>query len=366
MVAISNSASVSATVPPIISILNPGPGSYLSRWNASSTVRYAGTPDFVFYSNETPSDSTFFVNVTVTSVTNLDGWSIGLVYTNSTLQFVSAWLPTDNVLAPLAALGVPLIQPSVVVAPINATCQEIEWGASYAQPSPTWSFTGTGTLAQLEFQIVAEVNSTNTQASSSFTFDPAWTSVYYWPSGSEVPMLNTANFLYKFPEHEVGVTNVVSSRTVAGLGYCLNVTVTAADFGDYTETFNVTVYANSTSIASQNVTPASGDSANVTFTWNTTGFAIGNYTISAYAWPVPGQTNMANNNMTGGTVYVGIPGDVEGNGRVDMGDIITILLAFGSVIGQPRYNPNCDIEGTGRIEMSDVMVALLYFGQLYP
>jgi len=48
-------------------------------------------------------------------------------------------------------------------------------------------------------------------------------------------------------------------------------------------------------IRTQTVTLESGASTTITFTWNTTGFAKGNYTISAYAWPVPGETDTEDN-----------------------------------------------------------------------
>ncbi|MGB8781119.1 MAG: dockerin type I domain-containing protein, partial [Candidatus Bathyarchaeia archaeon] len=63
---------------------------------------------------------------------------------------------------------------------------------------------------------------------------------------------------------------------------------------------------------------------------------------------------------------VTIPGDVDGNGRVDMGDVVSLCTAFGSTLGQSRYVPNCDIEGNGRIDMSDIIIALRHFGQHLP
>jgi hypothetical protein len=163
----------------------------------------------------------------------------------------------------------------------------------------------------------------------------------------------------------VSVIGVSCSKTVVGQDYSLNVTVTAAGLGSYPETFNVTAYANTISIASQNVTLPSGSSTDITFVWNTTGFAYDNYTISACAWPVLGGTNTSNSNFTGGNVVVTIPGDVDGNGIVNMGDIVSILLAFGSTLRQPNYNPNCDIECNGKVDMGDVVIALLHFGQHY-
>jgi outer membrane protein assembly factor BamB len=105
-------------------------------------------------------------------------------------------------------------------------------------------------------------------------------------------------------DHDVAVTNVAPSKTVIGQGYSDSINVTAANEGSYTETFSVTVYANSEIITSQKITLTSGNSATITFAWNTTGFAYGKYTISAYAWLVSGETNTADNIHVDGTVEV--------------------------------------------------------------
>jgi hypothetical protein len=78
----------------------------------------------------------------------------------------------------------------------------------------------------------------------------------------------------------------------------------------YTETFTVTAYANTTVIATQTITLANRNSTTITFTWNTTGFAKGNYTISAYAIPVTGETDIINNNCTDGSVLITKVGDL--------------------------------------------------------
>jgi hypothetical protein len=47
-------------------------------------------------------------------------------------------------------------------------------------------------------------------------------------------------------------------------------------------------------------------------------FARGNYTISAYAKPVPGETDTADNNFTGGWVIVSIKGGSDsGSGALE-------------------------------------------------
>jgi hypothetical protein len=190
----------------------------------------------------------------------------------------------------------------------------------------------------------------------------------------------TVNFTVNMapPTHDVGVTNVLASKTIVGQGCSLNVSVAAADPGGYPETFNLTVYANTTSIASQNVTLSTGDSTTITLTWTTTGFAYGNYTLSAYAWPVPGETNTANNNFTDGPVKVTITGDVDGDSKVDMTDLMLLLAGFGSRLGPDGnywhkppcswcpHSPNLDLDNNGQIDMTDIFIALNSFGRYHP
>jgi hypothetical protein len=179
-----------------ISVVNPGPASYPSRWTAgpASTV---GTSNFIFNTGTgTGLYNTFFVNITAgPNVSNLFGWGFGLMYDNATLQYVNTWLPVDNVFAGALLNGVSsLTTPGVVIAPINSTCQEVQWGCSYVMPTPSWDFNGTGTLAQIEFNITQAPTILNSVVSADFQFDAAWTAFYFWPSGSEVPKLGTGYF----------------------------------------------------------------------------------------------------------------------------------------------------------------------------
>jgi hypothetical protein len=98
----------------------------------------------------------------------------------------------------------------------------------------------------------------------------------------------------------------------------MNITVKVKDYGTFNEVFNVTVYANTTAVETREISLTSGASAALTFTWNTSGFAKGNYTLNAYAWPVQGETDTADNTLTFGNVHVGIMGDVNADGMVDV------------------------------------------------
>ena len=122
--------------------------------------------------------------------------------------------------------------------------------------------------------------------------------------------------IFRLLVHDMAVTHVTPSQTIVGQGYSTNMKVTIANQGDYTETSNVTAYTNTTIIGSENVTLSAGNSAEVTFTWNTTGFPEGNYTISAYAWPVPGETDIADNTLVGGIVQIVQTTNGGGGGRM--------------------------------------------------
>ena len=152
----------------------------------------------------------------------------------------------------------------------------------------------------------------------------------------------------------------------------INITVTVENQGYATEIFNVTAYANETTITLPNgenyttVTLSSGDSATITFKWNTTDLARGNYTIKANVTQVLGETDPLDNTLFDDTIYVGIPGDVDGNHIVNMLDMYNIAIHFGASSGQPGYVSNYDIEDNGIINMLDLYIAATHFGQTDP
>jgi len=163
--------------------------------------------------------------------------------------------------------------------------------------------------------------------------------------------------------HDVAIMSVALSKTVVGQGYDTDVNVTAADLGSFQETFNVTVYANTAPISSLNVTLSAGNSTNITFSWNTTDVAYGNYTISAYALPVSGETNTTNNNCTGGLVIVSIPGDLNGDFKVNLQDLTILAQAYGSKPDSANWNPNADIDDSGTVGLSDLNILAEHYGQ---
>jgi len=160
---------------------------------------------------------------------------------------------------------------------------------------------------------------------------------------------------------DIAVMNVTPSKTIVGQGFTLGISVTITNLGSKIENFDVIVYANATSIASQVVTLTSGNSTIVSFTWNTTGVPYGSYTITAYATPVYGESNTADNTLTDGWVLVTAPGDVDGDGECNVLDVKLVKLAYSGIMDEP----NADLDGNGVINILDVKkVKLIYSGVL--
>jgi len=104
----------------------------------------------------------------------------------------------------------------------------------------------------------------------------------------------------------------------------------------------------------------------LTFTWNTSGFAEGNYTISAYAWPVPSEIDVADNSLDNMYVFVTLPGDLNGDKKVNILDAITLANSFNAGPGNPNWNPNADINGDDRVNILDAIILAGHFGEADP
>jgi len=159
--------------------------------------------------------------------------------------------------------------------------------------------------------------------------------------------------------HQVSLQDLVSSKTVIGQGYNCSISVVVFNNGNYTETFNVTAYANTTIIGTQLVTLARGNSTTLIFTWNTIGVPYGNYTINANATIVPGETDTTDNNKTDGWVVVTRKGDVNGDGSTNVIDIILCCINMGPA---PPNPPEYDVNGDGTVNVTDILLCCVNMG----
>lgn len=167
-------------------------------------------------------------------------------------------------------------------------------------------------------------------------------------------------------EHDIGIASVMS-KTVLCEGCCeyASISVTIFNYGIYRETFNVAVYVNMSIIDMiTDITLMNGTYVTVTVTWSTTDCVKGEcYNITAVADSVLDEWEITDNILIDHTVLVTIPGDVNGDRKVRIDDILAVALAFGSNCGEPRYEPNLDINCDCKIRIDDVLTAALNFGQ---
>jgi len=58
------------------------------------------------------------------------------------------------------------------------------------------------------------------------------------------------------------------------------------------------------------------------------------------------------------------PGDVDGDGDTDLNDLAMLLAAYGSVPGDPNWNPACDFDGDNDVDLTDLGFLLSDYGCL--
>jgi hypothetical protein len=207
-----------------------------------------------------------------------------------------------------------------------------------------------------------------------------WTLINYvgWnPTPPYFTVIESAVITSPLGIHDINVTDVTTSKDgctpmpTVGKTFTMGINVTVKNEGNFTESFTLTVNAtNATTsivVGTQTVSNLlSGETRILLFTWDTTSATYGDYTISAYAAPVSNEVNTANNLFTDGAVRVVIPGDINGDGYVKIGDIVQVISYFGTTPSSPNWNPNADINGDNKVTISDIVITISNFGKSVP
>jgi PKD repeat protein len=133
--------------------------------------------------------------------------------------------------------------------------------------------------------------------------------------------------------HDIAIVSVIPSPTRVVSGQTVEIQVTAENQGNFTESFSVTAYYDSTVIDTQNVDELAPQTMkSLTFFWNTTDVSEGNYTISAAASVVDGEVDTNDNAFIDNIVTIvsppihdlAITNIVSSPSVVKVGDTITI------------------------------------------
>jgi len=166
------------------------------------------------------------------------------------------------------------------------------------------------------------------------------------------PLMNT----WPTPQRDVAILAIYESTNIAPVGEIIDFEVIVKNEGYMTETFNVTLQNNVTVIEERTVTDlAPHTNTSLIFNWNTSTVSPGYYLISATADPVPTETDLADNTMTDGTIRITLDlfGDINGDGTVDVNDLILLAEAYGATSASPNWNPDADLNDDGVIDVYD-------------
>lgn len=271
-----------------------------------------GSSVIEFTSAQKSVGGTFVVNLTISYVINLSGWQATIYWDTSLLSFVGINAPSDNVFAG---------QTVIETGPNNPTPGSVTYGLALPNSKSGYGagFNGTGTLAQLTLRIIQAVAPTGQRVGCDIGYrniEVNDTLGYGYGTSGFVHFSYSSPVGPGTPLHDVAVTNVAPQGTSVAQGFNLAVSVTVADNGAFPESFNVTIYGNSTIplAPGQPVTNLGwGENRTLTFVWNTTGAVKGNYILTATVDTVPGETNTADNTMGAGVIYVVSVGAVTGS-----------------------------------------------------
>lgn len=103
--------------------------------------------------------------------------------------------------------------------------------------------------------------------------------------------------------HDIAILNVTPSSKMMYIDETVDIYVVAENLGNYTESFNVTVFSDSNAVGTLLVENLESESEKtLVFHWNTEDVVEGNYTISAVASFIPDEVNVQNNFYVDGVV----------------------------------------------------------------
>jgi hypothetical protein len=175
--------------------------------------------------------------------------------------------------------------------------------------------------------------------------------------------------------HDVAITSITASSywgistnssyddfgdITAYSGGIINVTVVASNLGFEAtgENFTVTVYHNSTLATFNVVNLQPGQNFTETISWNTSDVAAGNYYVIWANTSIIPYNIVTNTLLVGPTAHVKLIGDVNGDDKVDINDLIAWDAAYGSTPGSPNWNAQADINGDGIVDKQDGLLII--------
>jgi len=165
---------------------------------------------------------------------------------------------------------------------------------------------------------------------------------------------------------DLAVTNVVTNVAWAYQGNPVKINVTVRNEGEIEET-SIPVKAHfDDDLIGTIIIPSldPSEETTISFIWDTVNVTpCQNYTIWAEAVSVPFELNLENNMFTDGKVKIKLMGDINGDGKVTIEDVILSINAFASTSSLPGWNPDADLNCDGKVNIVDVVLTIKNFGR---
>jgi len=143
--------------------------------------------------------------------------------------------------------------------------------------------------------------------------------------------------------HDIAILNITSTFAHVYQGDFINITIIVQNQGNFVESFNVILYANSSII--ENTTIADlppGGQISLTCTWDTKNVTLGTYVLQGYVTTVAGEDDITDNTYIDSTIEVVIFNvDFNGDGVVNALDLRMAAIHFEQV-GSCPYDLNFD------------------------
>jgi len=165
-------------------------------------------------------------------------------------------------------------------------------------------------------------------------------------------VLNGANAAGSAPG--IAVINLASTQNFVEEGFSANIVATVENTGSSTSSFYVTFCDNGVPLDTQPVTLSGESSTVVSFIWNTTGYALGTCTLSAYAWSNSGETSLVSANSVSSTILVTCPDDLTGQYTVNFMDINAFVADYINYCQTGQCNSAADFNHDGRLDFNDL------------
>lgn len=237
----------------------------------------------------------FTINVIIADITaneSLYSWEFDMSFNNTILNATSVMHGPF-----LQSAGKTWEQPPV----INNWEGTLVATDAFFPPWPQSGATGSGVLANITFLVKAEgETSLHFYFSGLRTYD-----------GAKISPIDhtTVDGVFAYPLlRDIAVTGVTASPTSVPAGEPVSINVTVENEGEVAETFDVTILYDSSDIETKTVTDlAPGGSETLSFSWDTKDLVEGNYTITAAASEIGGETDTADNTYTDVVVTVTAP-----------------------------------------------------------